>query len=198
MIHQGAYIQQILEHLGMANSDTVTTPMDHSIKLTPATDNNLFEHPMLYREAIRALLYASLGTRPDITFAVQVLSQFASKLSQEHWRAIKRILRYLQGTKDLGITYDNLNGYADIHVSSYSDADWGSSLIDQRSVSGYVFLIGGGAVAWSSKKQPTVALSSTEAEYMASVRTGFPFRSDCQSKVDLGSAYRLAPQSPGP
>ena len=152
----------------MANSDTVATPMDNTIRLTTATDDDLFEHPTLYREAIGALLYASMGTRPDITFAVQVLSQFASRPSKEHWRAIKRVLRYLQGTKDLGITYDDLNGYADIHVSGYSDADWGSSLVDRRSISGYIFLIGGGAVAWSSKKQPTVALSSTEAEYMAS------------------------------
>src|SRR6202453_4493436 len=147
MIHQGAYIQQILEWFGMANSNTVTTPMDHSIKLTPATNNNLFEHPTLYREAIGALLYASMGTRPDITFAVQTLSQFASKLSKEHWQAIKRVLRYLQGTKDTGITYDDSSGFADIHVAGYSDADWDSSIVDRRSISGYVFLIGGGAGA---------------------------------------------------
>ena len=69
----------------MVNSDTVATPMDNTNKLTIATEDDLFEHPTLYREATGALLYASMGTRPDITFAIQVLSQFASKLSKEHW-----------------------------------------------------------------------------------------------------------------
>ena len=109
-----------------------------------------------------------MGTRLDITFAVQVLSQFASKLPKEHWRAIKRVLCYLQGTRDLGIMYNDSSRFIDIHVNGYSDADWASSTIDRQSVSGYVFLLGGGAVAWSSKKQLTVALSSTEAKYMVS------------------------------
>ena len=95
MIHQGAYIQWILECFGMANSDTVATPMDNTVKLTAAMNNNLFEHHTLYHEAIGALLYASMGTRPNITFTVQTLSQFASKPSKEHWQAIKRVLRYL-------------------------------------------------------------------------------------------------------
>ena len=151
----------------MTNSDMVTMPMDHTIRLT-VTEDDAFEHPTLYWEAIGALLYASLGTRPNITFAVQMLSQFSSKPSNEHWRGVKRILHYLQGTKTLGITYDDLNGYADIHVFGYSDADWASSPMDRKSVSGYVFLIRGGAVAWSSKTQPTVALLTTEVEYMAS------------------------------
>ena len=167
-IHQGSYIQKILEHFGMANSDTVMTPIDHATWLTPMTDNNVFEHPTLYQEAIGALLYTSLGTTPDITFVVQALSQFSVNPSKAHWQAVKQILWYLQGTKDLGITYNDLNGHADIHVTGYSNADWALSPVDRRSISGYVFLIGGRAVAWSSKKQPTVALSSTEAEYMAS------------------------------
>ena len=74
----------------------------------------------------------------------------------------------MQGTKNLGITYGDTDGYVDIHIAGYLDTDWVSSIVDRRSVSGYVFLVGGGAVAWSSKKQPTVALSSTEAKYMAS------------------------------
>ena len=68
----------------MANSDTVATPMDNTVKLTAATDDNLFEHPTLYQEAIGALLYASMGTRPDITFVVQTLSQFTSKPLKEY------------------------------------------------------------------------------------------------------------------
>ena len=151
----------------MTNSDMVTMPMDHTVQLT-VTEDDAFKHPTLYWEAIGALLYASLGTRPDIIFAVQMLSQFSLKPSNEHWQGVKRIFHYLQGTKTLGITYDDLNGYADIHIFGYSDTDWASLPMDRKSVSGYVFLIGGGAVAWSSKKQPTVTMSTTEAEYMAS------------------------------
>ena len=167
-IHQGTYIWHILDCFGMANLDTIATPMDNNSKLVNATEEDLFKHPTLYREAIGTLLYASMGSRPDITYAVQTLSQFASKPSKDHWWAVKRVLRYLQGTKDLGITYDDTNGFADIHVAGYSDTDWALSTIDHRSILGYVFTISGGAVAWSSKKQPTVAPSSTEAEYMAS------------------------------
>ena len=167
-IHQGAYIRCILDHFGMANLDTIAMPMDNNSKLVNATEEDLFEHPTLYWEAIGALLYASMGTRPDITYAVQTLSQFASKPSKDHWWAVKRVLQYLQGTKDLGMTYDDTNSFADIHVSRYSDTDWASLTINHWSISGYVFTIVRGAVAWSSKKQPTVALSLMEAEYMAS------------------------------
>ena len=103
----------------MANSDTVSTPMDSATKLTTVTEDKLFEHPTLYREAIGALLYASMGTRPNITFAVQTLSQFASKPSKEHWQAVKRVLQYLQGTKNLGITYGDTDGHVDIHIAGY-------------------------------------------------------------------------------
>ncbi len=84
--------------------------MDPSSRLELAGDGDLFEHLTLYCEAIGALLYASMATRPDITYAVQVLSQFCSKPSNSHWKAVKRIFRYLHGMEDLGITYDDLNG----------------------------------------------------------------------------------------
>jgi hypothetical protein len=129
-IHQGAYIRRILKRFGMANADTVATPMDPLSKLEIATENDLFKHLSLYREAIGALLYASMATRPNITYAIQVLSQFCARPSNDHWKAVKRVLRYLRSTEDLGITYDDLNGHADIYVSGFSDANWGSSLID--------------------------------------------------------------------
>ena len=111
-------------------------------------------------------MYAMLGTRPDLAFAVASLSQFSSNPGQPHWDAIKHVLRYLRGTADHRLTYGSHTGTS-LLFDGYCDSDWGSSKDDRRSVTGYAFMLGGGAVSWQSKKQPTVALSSVEAEYMA-------------------------------
>ena len=107
-------------------------------------------------------MYAMLGTRPDIAFAVQQLSQFNADPSITHMIAAKRVIRYLQGTKSLGITYScqgELHGYA--------DSDFAGDIDDAKSTGGYTFLMGNGAICWSSKKQSTVATSTTHAEYIA-------------------------------
>ena len=118
-----------------------------------------------YLEAVGMLMYAMLGTRPDIAFAVGVVSRYSSDPRYEHWVAVKRIMRYLQGTRDVALRY--VGGTTVVPVG-YSDADWGSDHETRRSTSGYIFMINNAAVTWQSKRQPTVALSSTEAEYMAS------------------------------
>jgi len=105
-----------------------------------------------------------LGTRPDIAYAVGAVSRYSSNPGELHWKAVKRILRYLKGTANFALEY---NGGSSEKVKGYSDADWAGSLDDRRSTTGYVFTMNGAAVTWSSKKQPTVALSTTEAEYMA-------------------------------
>jgi hypothetical protein len=118
-----------------------------------------------YQSLVGSLMYAMTGTRPDLAYAVSQLSQFNARPTSTHLTAAKRVLRYLKGHADLGITYgdddDSLNGYC--------DADWGANE-DRKSISGYLFMLGGGAISWSSKKQSTVALSSTEAEYIALVQ----------------------------
>ena len=107
-------------------------------------------------------MYAILGTRPDLAFSVSVVSRYASNPNPSHWQAVKRIFRYIRGTFSLQLTYrgefSNLQGY--------TDADWAGDLDTRRSTSGYIFNVGSGAISWSSKRQPTVALSSCEAEYM--------------------------------
>jgi len=105
-------------------------------------------------------MYTMIGTRPDIAFAVSIVSQHSSNPGPSHWTAVRRIFRYLAGTRTLGINYGR--GCS----GGYTDADWGAGE-DRKSVGGYVFMINGAAVSWASKKQPSVALSSTEAEYMA-------------------------------
>eukprot|EP00253_Pinus_taeda_P021560 PITA_21560 len=121
-----------------------------------------------YASAIGSLMYAMVYTRPNIAHAVGVLSKFMSKLGKEHWTTVKRVFRYLRGTSDYGLCYQGrpkLDRVLDIH--GFVDADWAGDLDQRRSTSGYVLNLFGGAVSWMSKKQSVVALSTTEAEYMA-------------------------------
>lgn len=162
-LSQKQYIQRTLEKFGMADSHPVGTPLDPNVKLIKLPDTENYDIPE-YRSAIGSLMYAAIGTRPDISFAVQHLSQFMSNPAPAHWTAVKRVFRYLNGTRGFGIIY---NREGEILPLAYSDADWGSDVNDRKSVSGYVFQMMAAPISWQSKKQPTIALSSMEAEYMA-------------------------------
>jgi hypothetical protein len=118
-----------------------------------------------YATRIGELLYAALRTQPDIAFAVQHLSQFSANPGLEHVASVKKIYRYLKGTISFGSTYRGRNAIPE--PLGYCDADWGQNLLDQKSITGMVFILAGGAVSWTSKKQATVALSTLEAEYLA-------------------------------
>ena len=115
-----------------------------------------------YREAIGSLMYASVATRPDISFAVSTLSQFLNNPGHAHWEAVKRIFRYLSGTRDYELTY----GVERHDLLGYTDAD-GAVQEHRHAISGNVFLLDGGAISWSSRKQELVTLSTAEAEYVA-------------------------------
>lgn len=119
-----------------------------------------------YRQLIGGLMYLATTSRPDIGYAVSYLSRFLDKPTQETYNAGKRILRYLQGTKDKKLTYYK-NTSNNINLYGYSDADWGTDKKDRKSVSGCMILYGNNPVLWFSKKQGCVALSSSEAEYVA-------------------------------
>ena len=162
-ISQKQYIKKILKRFGMEDSKPCKMPMDPNIRLTK-TPEDVSHHIPEYGAAIGSLMYAAIGTRPDIAYSVQSLSQFTNRPGPEHWTAVKRVFRYLNGTQDLGITYKKM---LKINLDGYTDADWGSNPVDRKSISGYTFLIGDGPITWTSKKQQTVALSSMEAEYMA-------------------------------
>eukprot|EP00253_Pinus_taeda_P006363 PITA_06363 len=121
-----------------------------------------------YASAVGSLMYAMVCTRPDIAHEVGALRRFMSKPRKEHWTSVKQVFRYLCGTNDYGLCYQGiprLDRVLDIH--GFVDADWAGDLDQRRSTSGYVFNLFGGVVIWMSKKQSLVALSTTEAEYMA-------------------------------
>ena len=130
-----------------------------------AGDTDACVDQQLYQSAVGSLLYLSIATRPDITYAVSNVAKFCAKPTKQHWVAVKRIFRYLRGTQTHGLLYSKSD--SDKRCVGFSDADWGGDLDDRKSTSGYVFRIGGTAISWRSKKQPCVALSTAEAEYIA-------------------------------
>ena len=166
---QTAYINQMLERFGMRDCKPVGAPAEGVLRKISEEDGGRPDR--LFMSIVGSLLYAAMITRPDITYAVQALGRHMQCSGNEHMVAAKRILRYLQGTKDLGIVYEASGDSIGQQPSlvGFSDADWGGDIDTRRSTTGYLFMIEetGGVVSWGSKLQPTVALSSAEAEYMA-------------------------------
>ena len=163
-IGQPAYTAEVLKRFQMENSKPTATPIDNGAKLTKATEDSKLFNQELYQSAIGSLLYLSTRTRPDIAYAVSNVARFCSKHTMEHWKSIKHIMRYLNGTRNYGFLYDKEKV---MDFIGYSDADWAGDLDDRMSTSGYVFKLSGAAVSWRSKKQSCVSLSTAEAEYMA-------------------------------
>ncbi|KAL9987803.1 hypothetical protein ACROYT_G002165 [Oculina patagonica] len=160
---QKRYISKVLERFEMSDCKPKPTPSEQKFEF--GSENSV--DPKRYREAVGSLVYAMTCTRPDICWVVTKLSQFLTNPTKEHWVAVKHVLRYLKGTLDFELCYRKCdNG---LTLIGYSDADWASSTDDRRSISGYCFSLNkaGPLISWKSRKQPTVALSSCEAEYIA-------------------------------
>lgn len=162
MIDQEKYINQVLERFGMSECKPVCTPIEVNAKFDKKPQNENSNFP--YREAVGCLIYLAQVTRPDITYAVNKLSQYCNAPGIQHWLGIKRILRYLQGTKNLKLCYVQEDSK---EITGYCDADWASDPLDRRSCTGYTFIFQNACISWNSCKQQTVALSTAEAEYMA-------------------------------
>lgn len=168
-LSQTALIDKIVDQFKQTKANPVATPLLHSIKLSRADSPTNQEEkesmqPFPYRQLIGSLVYLALGTRPDIAHTVQHLSQFLDNPGRNHWDAAIRTVRYLKGTRTLGLT---LGGHRPICLRGMTDSDYANCPDTRRSVSGYCFKLGAGVISWSSRKQPTVATSSCEAEYMA-------------------------------
>lgn len=160
---QTGYIKAILKRFGMENSRPVSTPLDPGSKLRKIDQSEFEENETFpFRELIGCLMYLAVATRPDIAYAVNHLSQFNNSNGKDHWIAVKRILRYLRGTTKLVLRYEKNSK----QLEGYVDSDWAGCPEDRRSYTGFAFLLAKGVVTWEARKQRTVPLSSTEAEYM--------------------------------
>ncbi|KAG2852515.1 Retrovirus-related Pol polyprotein from transposon TNT 1-94 [Phytophthora cactorum] len=159
---QRRYVDDILKRFGMDECKAVVSPVDMSTRLVSSDAATKVNAP--FREAVGALMHLMTATRPDIAYAVGYVSRFMENPQEEHWVAVKRIFRYLQGTKTHGICFKSGDN---IDFRGYSDADWAGDLADRKSTSGYTFMLMGAPVSWGSKKQSSVSLSTSEAEYIA-------------------------------
>ena len=153
---------------GLSDARTKTTPLSNALKLSKL-DGELLQgqDKHNYSEVVGSLLYLSVCTRPDIAQAVGALTRFMSCPTTVHWQAAMGVLRYLAGTPDLGITFTSSAGPDSGELQGYCDADYAGDIDSRRSTTGYVFVLNGGAISWSSRLQHTVAVSTAEAEYMA-------------------------------
>jgi hypothetical protein len=166
LLSQQRYILDLLNHTKMTDAKPVSTPMASSTKLS-AFDGEPFLDHTLFRSTVGALQYLAL-THSDITFSVNILSQFMHKPTTFHWQSVKRLLRYLKHTIQFGIQIYR-NSCNSIHA--FSDADWAGSKDDFHSTGSYSIFLGKNLISWGCKKQATVAHSSTKAEYKALVNT---------------------------
>jgi hypothetical protein len=167
-ISQATYLRKALIKLGVADLNSVTTPMGANTHLTKAAVGHEATPAEIthYQSIIGTLQYAANGTRPDIAYAVNQCARYSSNPDHTHFAAAKRILRYIKGSVDQALTYTGANQKQPLLIG-YSDADYANDKDDRLSVSGYTFLLCGGAVSWASRRQKTLATSTVEAEYMA-------------------------------
>ncbi|PNX57212.1 hypothetical protein L195_g050287, partial [Trifolium pratense] len=159
-LSQKKYVEEILTRAGMSSCKSCPTPVDTKSKMS-VTHSVPYEDPSLYRSLAGALQYLTF-TRPDISYAVQQICLFMHNPMETHMHALRRILRYIQGTRDYGL---HLYPSSITSLISYTDADWGGCPDTRRSTSGYCVFLGDNLLSWSSKRQPTLSRSSAEAEY---------------------------------
>ncbi len=161
-LSQHKYAIEVLRQFCMDQCKAVATPMNTGEKLKEEDGSGATDVGR-YRSLVGRLIYLT-HTRPDISFAVGLVSRFMHSPTTHHFEAAKRILRYIAGTRDYGIWYTKSDNFV---LQGFTDSDWAGAQDDRKSTTGNCFDLGSGLIAWMSKKQSTVALSSTEAEYVA-------------------------------
>ncbi|KXJ72391.1 hypothetical protein RP20_CCG018186 [Aedes albopictus] len=162
-ISQQRYLQDLLARFNMSECKPSSVPMENRLRLEKGEESQRTSQP--YRELIGCLMYVALITRPDLSAAVNYFSQFQGCPTEQHWTFLKRVLRYVKGTIDVGLEYQGKDS-APLLVA-FCDADWANDVADRRSVSGYLFKVYGCTTIWATRKQRTVSLSSTEADMVA-------------------------------
>ena len=169
-VNQTRYIQEILRRFGMGEENRPTsTPMDPNQSFRPCeSEHERFHDVQLYKSAIGALTYVMSSTRPDLCASVGALARFSDNPTKEHWTAVKRILRYLRKTVDYGIQFGGKKETEKkVELKAFCDASWAGDIESRKSTSGFLIQLCDGPISWKNKRQDVVALSSTEAEYIA-------------------------------
>jgi len=165
-LSQEPYIDAIITKYNFSDLKPVSIPMDPNIQLSRTHPMSIADTACMecvpYRAAVGSLMYLAVATHPDIAFAISAVAQFSQDPTPEHWEAVKCIYRYLLGTRKLALTF----GAGKQGLEGFTDAD-GASQEHRHVISGYAYILDGGAVSWASKKQELVTLSTTEAEYVA-------------------------------
>ncbi|KAK1408324.1 hypothetical protein QVD17_39996 [Tagetes erecta] len=164
-LSQRKYCMDLLTEYGLSGCKPAKTPIEQHYAVVNfcKTHSDLLENISGYQQLLGKLIYLS-HTRPDISYAVQYLSQFMHKPTQAHLQLAMRVLRYLKGSPGKGLVFSQSESF---QLSAYSDSDWGKCLETRRSVTGFCIMLGSCLVSWKSKKQSTVSRSSAEAEYRA-------------------------------
>lgn len=163
-LDQSTYLKNVLNKFSMSDCVPIKSPLPSKLNYKALNSEVYYNAPS--RNLIGCLMYAMLCTRPDISAAVNILSRYQSKNNKELWNSLKNLLRYIKGTVDLKLTYRKTNFKS--LIIGYADSDWGNNEIDRKSTSGYLFKVFDNCtISWNTRKQSTVAASSTEAEYMA-------------------------------
>eukprot|EP00253_Pinus_taeda_P002398 PITA_02398 len=161
-LRQGRYATEILKRFRMQDCRTMATPMITNWNKIDASGDKEVD-PTLYKQLIGSLMYL-INTRPDIFFSNNTLTEFMVEPKRVHWAVARHILRYVHGIVEYGLKYSQGE---DVRLNGFTDPDWASSLVDQKSTSRYCFTVGSGMISWCNRKQKSIALSSAEAEYMA-------------------------------
>ena len=169
---QKQYLKKVLQRFGIhVNTKAVSTPLAPHMKLSnllsPTTDEErAYMAKVPYASAVGSLMYAMVCTRPDISQAVSVVSRYMHDPGEGHWEAVKWIMRYLKNTVDVGLEFEQDKSLG-LCVVGYCDSDYAGDLDKRRSTTGFLYTLAKAPVSWKSTLQSTVALSTTEAEYMA-------------------------------
>src|SRR3990167_8471739 len=161
-LSQRAYIERILSDYGMSDCNGVSTPLEPNIRIEKNNEQSL-EQDKSFIEMLGRLNYLSLVTRPDLSIVLTKLSRYANNPSKTHWEQLKRTLRYLKGTLNQKLILEPKN----LQLSAHCDADWAMDIDDRRSTTGCAIFLGDALVTWRSKLQPTISLSTMEAEFRA-------------------------------
>lgn len=159
-LNQSKYAEEIIQRAGLTECKPCSTPVDLKSKLAE-DDGKPVSNPTEYRSLAGALQYLTF-TRPDLSYVVQQLCLFMHDPRESHWLAMKRVIRYIQGTKTLGL---QLLKKQHSSLTAYTDADWAGCPTTRRSTSGFCLYLGDNLISWSAKRQPTISRSSAEAEY---------------------------------